>query len=204
MENGSNSALRILAVGRLSYFKGIDVLLRATAQIPAARLLIIGDGECRTALERLARELDIEARVRFSGRIDMDAAGAEALQAAYADADIFCLPSTDRAESFGLVLLEAMRARLPVIASAIPGSGINHVVRAGETGLLVPPGDVAALAGALRRLGADAALRARLGAAGERRWRDEFTLDRAAERTLELYRRVGQATADRASAAPSG
>lgn len=182
--------LRILAVGRLSYFKGVDVLLRAIADVAEATLLVIGDGECRSALEQQARSLGIEPRVRFAGRVDMDAVGAMTLHAAYENADVFCLPSTDRAESFGLVLLEAMRARLPAIASAIAGSGVGFVVRDGETGLLVPPGDAAALANALRRLAADAGLRARMGAAGAQRWQQEFTLDRAADRVLRLYEQV--------------
>jgi glycosyltransferase involved in cell wall biosynthesis len=186
--------LRILAVGRLSYFKGIDVLLRAIADVAETSLVVIGDGECRKALERQARSLGIEARVQFVGRLDMDPAGDMTLRAAYENADVFCLPSTDRAESFGLVLLEAMRARLPAIASAIAGSGVGFVVREGETGLLVPPGDAAALANALRRLAADAGLRARMGAAGAQRWQQEFTLDRAADRVLRLYEQVLAAT----------
>jgi glycosyltransferase involved in cell wall biosynthesis len=196
-----SSRLSVLAVGRLSYFKGIDILLRAIAAVPNANLLIVGDGECRAALERLTIDLGIAGRVRFAGRIDMDERGAQTLQAAYANADVFCLPSTERAESFGLVLLEAMRARLPVIASAIPGSGVGYVVRDGETGLLIAPGDAGALAQALRRLSGDAALRMRLGNAGAQRWRDEFTLDRAADRTLKLYRRVLAAAAAGATTA---
>jgi len=183
-------ALRILAVGRLSYFKGIDVLLRALADVAGATLLVIGDGECRSALEQQVRSLGIEARVQFAGLVDMDPAGEMTLRAAYENADVFCLPSTDRAESFGLVLLEAMRARLPTIASAIAASGVGFVVRDGETGLLVPPGDAAALANALRRLAADAGLRAHMGAAGAQRWQQEFTLDRAADRVLRLYEQV--------------
>jgi glycosyltransferase involved in cell wall biosynthesis len=186
--------LRILAVGRLSYFKGIDVLLRAIADVAETSLVVIGDGECRSALERQARSLGIEARVQFVGRLDMDPAGDMTLRTAYENADVFCLPSTDRAESFGLVLLEAMRARLPAIASAIVGSGVGFVVREGETGLLVTPGDAAALANALRRLAADAGLRARMGAAGAQRWQQEFTLDRAADRVLRLYEQVLAAT----------
>jgi glycosyltransferase involved in cell wall biosynthesis len=183
-------ALRILAVGRLTYFKGIDVLLRAIADVAETSLVVIGDGECRSALEQQARGLGIETRVQFAGRVDMDQAGEMTLRAAYENADVFCLPSTDRAESFGLVLLEAMRAHLPVIASAIAGSGVGFVVRDGETGLLVPPGDAAALANALRRIAADTELRARMGAAGAQRWQQEFTLDRAADRVLHLYEQV--------------
>ena len=89
-----------------------------------------------------------------------------------------------------MVLLEAMRAGVPVIASAIQGSGVIHVVRDGETGLLVPPRDPVALARALRQLDVDVDLRARLGQHGQQRWREEFTLDKSAQRTLQVYREV--------------
>ena len=196
--------VRILAVGRLSYFKGFDVLLRALADVDDACLLLIGDGECRRPLQQLASELGIDARVCFAGRIDMDAAGEAAIVAAYAGADIFCLPSTERAESFGLVLLEAMRARLPVIASAIPGSGVGFVVQDGRTGLVVAPGDVRALATALRRLAADRAERDRFGSAGAERWREHFTLDRVTDRVLELYDTILAQHRVRAAAARAG
>ena len=192
--------LRLLTVGRLSYFKGIDVLLRAIADLRQFQLTIVGDGECRESLERLAGDLGIRERVHFAGRIDMDPGGARLLAARYRNADIFCLPSTDRAESFGLVLLEAMRARLPVVASAIRGSGVGFAVRDGTTGLLVPPGDAGALAQALRLLADDAGLRARLGAAGGQRFAEEFTLDRCVDRTLELYRSLPRPSRDHGKA----
>jgi glycosyltransferase involved in cell wall biosynthesis len=179
------SGLRLLAVGRFSYYKGFDVLLRALAAVPAAQLLLIGTGECEAALRRRAGELRIEDRVRFAGHAD------DALLArAYAQADAFCLPSIDRAEAFGLVLLEAMRAGLPVIASDITGSGVGYVVRNGETGLLVPPRDADALAAAVRRLVDNALLRQRLGAAGRQRWQDEFTLDRSAQQVRAMYEKA--------------
>ena len=196
--------LRVLAVGRLSYFKGFDVLLRALAHVPDASLLLIGDGECRQSLQQLANELGIGARVRFAGRIDMDAAGEAAIVAAYASADIFCLPSTERAESFGLVLLEAMRARLPVIASAIPGSGVGFVVQDGQTGLMVAPGDARALAAALHRLAADPAERDRFGNAGAERWREHFTLDRITDQVLRLYESILSPHAVRVTTTPAG
>lgn len=179
------SGLRLLAVGRLSYYKGFDLLLRALAQVPHAQLLLIGGGECDIALRALARELDIEARVSFAGHVN-DAT----LESAYAQADAFCLPSIDRAEAFGLVLLEAMRAGLPTLASDIPGSGVGHVVNDGETGLLVPPRDVDALAAAIHKLEVDAQLRQRFGAAGRQRWREEFTLERSAQLVRDVYAEV--------------
>ncbi|MGH8042592.1 MAG: glycosyltransferase [Rudaea sp.] len=182
--------LRLLAVGRLSYFKGFDVLLRALANVPETSLVLIGDGKCFGDLRELADALGISARVNFAGRIDMDSPGDAALAQAYARADVVCLPSLERAESFGLVLLEAMRAGKPVVASAIPGSGAGFIVRDGETGLLVPPGDSVALAAAIRRLHQDEGLRARLGEAGARRFHDTFTLGRITPQVTALYREV--------------
>jgi glycosyltransferase involved in cell wall biosynthesis len=188
--------VRLLAVGRLSYYKGFDVLLRALVHVPQAQLLLIGEGECATSLRDLARKLGVDQRVRFGGHVD-DAA----LAAAYAQADIFCLPSLDRAEAFGLVLLEAMRAGLPTIASDVPGSGIGFVVRNRETGLLVQRGDPAALASAIAELAANADLRRRYGQAGRQRWCDEFTLERNAEQVQAIYAELLQTSPRRATAA---
>ena len=187
------TGLRLLAVGRLSYYKGFDVLLRALALTPEASLLLIGSGECDGALRALACELGIEDRVRFAGHV-----GDAELAAAYAQAQLFCLPSIERTEAFGVVLLEAMRARLPVIATSIPGSGVGYVVADGVSGVLVLPGDAAALAATIRRLAVEPALRDRYGAAGYARLQSEFTLDRCADRMLELYRALLPATAHRA------
>jgi glycosyltransferase involved in cell wall biosynthesis len=191
-----SSGLRILAVGRLSYYKGFDVLLRALVQVPHAQLVLVGTGECDSALRALATELRIAERVCFAGHVD-DAT----LAHAYAEADLFCLPSIDRAEAFGLVLLEAMRAGRPVVASAIPGSGVGFVVAQDCTGLLVPPGDASALAAAIQRIAGETGLREQFGAAGRQRWRDEFTLERSAQQVLGLYRRILDASRDRVTAA---
>ncbi|MFO1516424.1 MAG: glycosyltransferase [Lysobacterales bacterium] len=177
--------LRLLAVGRLSHYKGYDVLLQAMTELPQVSLLLIGSGEEEAHLRARVAALGLGGRVRLAGHV-----GDAELQRAYAAAEAFCLPSLDRAEAFGLVLLEAMRAALPVVASDIPGSGVGHVARAGETALLVPPGDHAALAAALRDLAADAPLRERLGRAGQVRWRAEFTPAQTTATLLQLYRRV--------------
>lgn len=177
----SRSALRLLAVGRLSRYKGFDVLIEALAQVSDANLLLVGHGECERELRAQAAARGLDRRLRFAGDLDDDA-----LASAYADADAFVLSSLDRGEAFGLVLLEAMRAGLPAIASAIPGSGVGSVVVDGQTGLLVPPGDAAALAGAIGKL-RDPLLRDRLGAAGQARWRTEFTLGKSAQAIRSIY-----------------
>jgi len=174
--------VRLLAVGRLGRYKGFDVLIKALARVPDASLLLVGDGECAQELRALARAECVEPLIAFAGDVD-DAT----LAGAYAGADLFVLPSLDRGEAFGLVLLEAMRAGLPVLASAIRGSGVGDVVADGTTGLLVEPGDPHALASSIEQL-RDFALRERLGTAGRRRWLERFTLAASAQATRAIYR----------------
>jgi glycosyltransferase involved in cell wall biosynthesis len=180
----AGNGMRVLAVGRLSHYKGFDVLIDALAKTPDARVLLVGEGECAESLGARATERGVAARIRFAGGLD-DAT----LLAAYASADVFALPSLNRGEAFGMVLLEAMRAGLPIVASAIHGSGVGEVVADRETGFLVKPGEPDALADALGKLG-DAALRARLGDAGRARFERRFTLERSAEQWLALYREL--------------
>ena len=178
------TGLRLLGVGRLSRYKGFDVLIEAMAELADARLLLVGAGECEREWRALAERRGVAARVAFAGALDDDR-----LAGAYAAADALVLPSLDRGEAFGLVLLEAMRAGLPVIASAIAGSGVGFVVADGTTGLLVPPGDRDALVAAIGRLH-DADLRARLGAAGRARWQQAYTLEHSVRAVRAVYRRV--------------
>ncbi len=179
----SPEALRLLAVGRLSHYKGFDILLDALAHVPDARLVLVGTGEEDAKLRERARVLGLADRVSFRGDVDDGS-----LRALYRAADVFVLPSLDRSEAFGIVLLEAMRAGLPVVASDIPGSGVRHVVADGVSGVRVPRGDAGALAGALRALAADPQRRAALGSSGRDRWRDRFTLEQSARQVLALYR----------------
>jgi glycosyltransferase involved in cell wall biosynthesis len=160
----------ILALGRLHEEKGFDILLRAFARLAArgegegVRLLIAGEGPERSALIRLAGELGIAGRVIFAGwREDVAALLA-------ASAFLVC-PS--RVEPLGNVIPEAWSAGRAVVASRV--SGPAELIREGEDGLLVPPEDPEALAGALAALLADPALAARLGAAGRARFLAEFT-----------------------------
>lgn len=179
------AGLRLLAVGRLSYYKGFEVLLRALAQVPEVQLLLVGDGEQRSSLQAAATRLGVAPRVRFAGELPDPE-----LHAAYRACDLFCLPSLDRAEAFGLVLLEAMREARPVVASHIPGSGVGEVALDGESALLVPPGDVPALAHALAALARDPARRAQLGAAGRARWDQQYRPEPVARQVMSLYREV--------------
>ncbi|TXG78101.1 MAG: glycosyltransferase [Rhodocyclaceae bacterium] len=178
--------LKLLCVGRLSYYKGHSVLLQAMAKCPRASLVIVGSGEEGSRLCEQSRTLGVSGRVSFVGELnDID------LQAAYKSADCLLLPSLDRSESFGMVLLEAMRAGLPVIASAIPGSGVNQVVQDQVTGLLLAPGDAMNLACAIEKMHSPE-LRQAMGAAGRERWLSEFTLEGSALRIREIYQHLAR------------
>lgn len=178
-----SEGLRVLAVGRLSYYKGFDLLVRAVAMTEGVSLVIAGDGDQATTLRRLIERTGAAARITLSQQLD-DAG----IEASYQACDLLCLPSIDRAEAFGLVLLEAMRAGRPVLASRLPGSGMSEVVTDGESGLQFEPGDVDALAAGLRRLRDDPALRLKLGAQARMRFAQRYGLQPVVSAISDIYR----------------
>ena len=150
----------------------------------------------RQALEQQARELEIADRIQFTGNAD-----AEELSALYNACDLLVLPSVTRAEAFGMVQLEAMSCRKPVICTDLP-SGVPWVNQHGVTGLVVPPQDPAALATAMSTLLSDPATRSRMGELGRARVDSHFTVGRLVEQTTLLYRSLVEpvpATADLAT-----
>ena len=182
---GGERAFRILAVGRLTYYKGHETLIRAATGLPDSRVLIVGTGERRTRLEGLIQSLALSGRVSVPGfQPEAD------LNALLVSCDVLCLPSLERTEAFGLVLLEAMRFGKPVVVSAIPGSGTGWVVQRAGHGLLVPPGDPVPLAAALRELQADPARRAGLGLAGVTALQEQFGIGPVAAAVIESYRQT--------------
>lgn len=182
----AHATTRLLFVGKLRYYKGVDVLLDALREVPRAQLTIVGTGPMERAWRRQAQQLDIADRVQFVGQVPDDE-----LPRYYAACDIFVLPASERSEAFGTVQLEAMAAGKPVICTEL-GTGTSFVNVDGETGLVVPARAPHALASAIARLSADAEVRARMGAAGRARVRQEFTLDKMVTRVLEVYTQVAQ------------
>ncbi|MDQ8153517.1 MAG: glycosyltransferase family 4 protein [Gemmatimonadota bacterium] len=169
-------------LGRLKKYKGVDLVIRAFAQVadPRAVLEIAGEGDYRPALEALVASLDLTARVRFLGFVS-EAEKLALLRRAWATA--FASPK----EGWGLTNIEASACGTPVVASNSPG--IRESVRDGETGFLVPHADIGAMAAAMQRLCASPELVARLGAAG-RRFAESFTWDRAADETAAHLQQV--------------
>jgi glycosyltransferase involved in cell wall biosynthesis len=182
-------ALLVAVVGRVEDQKGVDHLIRAartvTAEVPAAHVVVVGDGTRRPEMERLAAELGLAERVHFTGwRHDLT----DVMRAI----DVLALPS--RWEAFGIVNLEAMAAAKPVVGFAV--EGIPEVVVHGETGLLSPAGDEEGLARDLVRVLTDPELAARLGGAGRRRFVEQYAPEQMARAHVELYDRLLTAAAE--------
>ncbi len=172
----------VLAVGRLIEQKDHATLLEAFARVRSergdARLAILGWGRLEAATRARVQALGLGESVLLPGRVEPSAW--------LARADVFV--HTSRWEGFGIVLLEAMLAGLPVVATRV--SAIPEIVVDGTTGVLTAPGDAAAIAAALSGLLADPERRRALGAAGRARARDEFSVARMAERTIAVYEGV--------------
>ena len=166
-------------VARLEAEKGHDILLTAFHQLqrryPHAKLLIVGDGSLRTALRAQAQALEIDGAVQFLGARDD-------IPALLATCDVFVLPSLK--EGVPLSILEAMAAGKAVVASAV--GSIPHIVRHGETGVLVPPGDAQALEYALASLVRDDPARTHLGRRGQTFVSEHYHF----HRTVNAYRKV--------------
>ncbi len=170
----------VLFVGRLIYYKGVDVLVRAMAEVDAD-LVIVGTGPLEGHLREIATARGVSERITFLPPVDdID------LRAWYRAADIFCLPSVARSEAFGLVQLEAHASGVPVVSTRLT-TGVPFVNQDGVTGLTVPVGDEDALAEALRKLAEDEGLRKRLGAQAFERAHREFTIERMVDETIALY-----------------
>ena len=172
-----------LFVGRLVPYKGASVLIDALRGQDLS-MLIVGTGPLRASLEAQARGLTSETRLHFLGGVDD-----EELVALYHACDFFVLPSVTRAETFGVVQIEAMACGKPVISTNLQ-SGVPWVNQDGVSGLVVPPGDPDALGVAIRSLAGNDALRARLGSGAQRRVEMEFTARRMVQRTTALYESV--------------
>lgn len=183
---GRKVVLFVGALTRWHSYKGVDVLLPAfkivSNRLPDARLLIVGGGEMIGAYENLVRDLDLQERVIFAGRVSD-----EILPHYYAACDCAVLPSKDSSEGYGLVLLEAMATGKAVIGSMV--GGITDVIDQGKNGLLVAPNNIEELSGAILNLLDDYQLRTRMGTSGrsiaeERDWR------KVAAQVESLYKEI--------------
>lgn len=178
--NNSDSR-KLLFTGRLVYYKGIDVLIRAMKYTTDCELFIAGEGVLHDELLQEVRSSGIENRVHFMGRLsDSD------LRAAFSDCDIFILPSVENSEAFGIVQMEAMVYGKPVINTSLP-TGVPYVSPDKVSGLTVPPRDEKALAEAIETLVHNDALREEYGKNAYRLVREKYDSCRVLEKISSIY-----------------
>ena len=184
----AETKFKLLSIGRLTYYKGFEILIQAVSQMPEVELLIVGSGELQEPLEDLIRRTTppgAQPATRLLGAVDEDQK-----HALLAQCDLFCLASRERTEAFGVVLLEAMQHSRPCLVTDLPGSGMPWVVSHAHCGLHVPFEDVEAWRSSIARLQHDSALRDRLGKAGYKALHKHFSIGPCERATARHYRGI--------------
>ena len=177
----------ILSVGRLVSFKGFDVLVDAAKSMADdVAVVIVGDGPARADLQARINAAGMDDKVFLTGSLPGRQTGGT-LHRLFQRADLYCLSSVDRSESFGVVLIEAMAYGTPCLVSDIPGSGVTWVSEAGVSGATFPVGDAEALARQAMRLLDNPGELQRLGSGARARYLALFTEDVATRRMLDIY-----------------
>lgn len=187
--NSSDSSLGdrdyILHVGRHVPYKGINYLLDAFSLAKThALLVLVGAGELTSSFKRQVDSLGISERVRFLGEVDK-----LHLRRLYRNSAFFCLPSVERSEAFGIAACEAMAFGKPTLVCDL-GNGVNYLNRHGETSIIVPPRNVAALSEAIDMLMDNVSLRNSMGMLAAEWVRKRFSLDVMRSETLSLYESI--------------
>ena len=172
----------VLSVGRFTYYKGFQYLIDAAKDVPDTSFVIVGDGPLRSKLIRRISQAGLKNRFFLPGALPD-----RKLHTILASCDVFCLPSIERTEAFGIVLLEAMAFGKPLITTDIEGSGVNWVNLAEETGLVVRSADAAALAEGINSLLNDTEMRIEMGHRARERLDRLFRIQPVSEKIRNLY-----------------
>lgn len=179
------NTFNVLAIGRLTYYKGHDVLVKAVAKTNGVKVFIVGQGEQRKKIEHLIRRLGAQDKVALMGYLpDLQ------LHELMRNVDCICLPSIERTEAFGLALLEAMYYAKPVVASDVPGSGIGWVVDDRETGILFSSGDDGKLATSLQSLADNPNSAKDMGQNGNEKFYHLFHINEIAKQIIKIYQEL--------------
>ncbi len=178
-----------LFIGRMVTYKGVNILLQAMQTVPQ-NLVLIGKGPFLETWKQLSREMGLADRVHFIGPVESDTEFGAFLHGC----DALVLPSINEAEAFGLVLLEAMSCKKPVVTTDL-NSGVKYVNVHGQTGLEVPRRDSAALAAAMNLLRDDNDLRLDLGQKAYEHFTQNFLITQSLQRHLEVYEKMAKKVA---------
>ncbi len=180
--NTALSELSLLMIGRLTYYKGHKYLIEALAQISAVNLTIIGLGELESELKQQVQQLGLEQRVFFLGCVDDDL-----LKHSIQNCDLLCLPSIEKTEAFGLVILEAAQLEKPALVTSVKGSGMSWVVQDKKTGIVVEPNSVESLKLGLAFAKANKSLLVEYGNAAKQRLLEQFSIEKISKKIVDLY-----------------
>lgn len=173
----------VFSLGRIVYYKGFEYLIEATRSLPANIIILIaGVGELKEKLQEQILNLNLQNRVKLLGKIPFEELGAY-----YQLCDIFCLPSTERSEAFGVVQIEAMAFSKPIISTSIQGSGVDWVNLNNISGIIVPPKNVNRLAEAITDLLTDKEKYYRLSEGAKKRYEEFFTKEKMVQEFKKLY-----------------
>lgn len=177
----------VFALGRMTYYKGFDVLIKAARFLPNDTIVLIGGSGKLLALFRQQVIVEgLENKVYLLGEIsDEDLSGYFQL------ADIFCLPSIERSEAFGVVILEAMGYGKPIVATNIKGSGVAWVNKHGESGLNAEPGEPVSLANCINCLLEDPILAENMAKGARIRFKSQFDIEKMLDSIEAVYDSIG-------------
>ncbi len=174
----------VLFIGRLVYYKGLEYLIKAMKGVEG-KLIVIGDGPMKENLVGIANAEGIGSKVEFLGNRD-EREKIKWLRSA----SVFCLPSIEKSEAFGIVQLEAMACGLPVINTRIHGSGVQSLSIHNKTGITVDPANSQALTEAINTILGDNDMSKRMGEAGRERIKKYYTKEIMTQNILEVYNEV--------------
>jgi glycosyltransferase involved in cell wall biosynthesis len=177
-----NSSTRLLCIGRLTYYKGYQDIIRSMKLIPDAKLIIVGHGEQQSQLEKLIKQQHLTDSIFLAGKVDNST-----LNNLLQSCDIFCLSSIERTEAFGLVLLEAMSYSKPIVITRVPGSGMNWVTQNNLTALFADKQNPEDLADKINSLINNKTLAKTLGDNGFQRLLKYFNIKTISQQTEQLY-----------------
>jgi len=175
----------VLGVGRLTYYKGFEFLIEAIQAVEKTYLIIVGTGQQYNFLQKKIKKLKLQNRVFLSGSLSN-----KDLHLLLAACQVFCLPSIERTEAFGLVLLEAMAFGKPLVTTDIPGSGVSWVNQNRHSGLVVPIASPEALAEALHLLLNNPSLSESLGQNARQRFEQHFKIEIVSQKISHLYETI--------------
>lgn len=186
---GNRVYLNLLMIGRLTYYKGHKILINALGELKNQgfdfRLNIIGEGELFFDIKKQIDNIGLSGEIRLLGKQSDDE-----LMTELGETDLLCLPSIERTEAFGMVLLEAMRASKPCLVSDVQGSGMSWVVQDNKTGFVAKHNDVKSLVNKLKYIVEHKELLVKYGAAGRKRFEKYFSISIVSGKITNVYKSI--------------